>query len=392
MAERVTRRLAILGSTGSVGCTALDVVRHLKGRPGEVQVVALAGHANIPRLCEQVREHRPAAVAVGTAEGAARLRTGTSGWRGEILVGSQGLATLAAEAGADLVLVAVAGAAGLAPTVAALSGGTDVALATKEALVAGGALVTAAAQRTRARLLPVDSEHSAIFQCLDGRARHDVARLWLTASGGPFLRLPADALDTVGPAEALRHPTWAMGPKVTIDSATLMNKGLEVIEAHWLFGIAPEAIEVVVHPQSIVHSLVEFVDGSLLGQLGPTDMRVPVQYALTYPERHPSPVMRLDIRTMTALSFEAPDLVRFPCLALAREALQRGGTAPAVLNAANEVAVRLFLEQRIGFPDIARLVRRVLDSHRLVPASSLDAVLGADREAREAAEAAAQVA
>ncbi len=388
----MTRRLAILGSTGSVGCTALDVVRHLQGHPGEVQVVALAGHANIPRLIEQVREHRPAAVAVGTAEGAARLRTGTSGWRGEILVGSQGLATLAAEAGADLVLVAVAGAAGLAPTVAALSGGTDVALATKEALVAGGALVTAAVQRTRARLLPVDSEHSAIFQCLDGRARHDVARLWLTASGGPFLRLPAEALDTVGPAEALRHPTWAMGPKVTIDSATLMNKGLEVIEAHWLFGIAPEAIEVVVHPQSIVHSLVEFVDGSLLGQLGPADMRVPVQYALTYPQRHPSPVTRLDIRTMTALSFEAPDLVRFPCLALAREALQRGGTAPAVLNAANEVAVRLFLDRRIRFPDIPRLVRRVLDSHRLVSASSLDAVLGADREAREAAEAAAQVA
>jgi len=388
----VTRRLAILGSTGSVGCTALDVVRHLKGRPGEVQVVALAGHANIPRLVEQVREHRPAAVAVGTAEGAARLRTGTSGWRGEILVGSQGLATLAAEAGADLVLVAVAGAAGLAPTVAALGAGKDVALATKEALVAGGALVTAAVQRTRARLLPVDSEHSAIFQCLDGRARHDVARLWLTASGGPFLRLPAAALDAVGPAEALRHPTWAMGPKVTIDSATLMNKGLEVIEAHWLFGVAPEAIEVVVHPQSLVHSLVEFVDGSLLGQLGPTDMRVPVQYALTYPHRQPTPVARLDIRTITALSFEPPDAVRFPCLALAREALERGGTAPAVLNAANEVAVRLFLEQRIRFPDIPRLVRRVLDSHRVVPATSLDAVLGADRDAREAAEAAAQVA
>ena len=388
----MTRRLAILGSTGSVGCTALDVVRHLKGRPGEVQVVALAGHANIPRLVEQVREHRPAAVAVGTAEGAARLRTGTSGWRGEILVGSQGLATLAAEAGADLVLVAVAGAAGLAPTVAALGAGKDVALATKEALVAGGALVTAAVQRTRARLLPVDSEHSAIFQCLDGRARHDVARLWLTASGGPFLRLPAAALDAVGPAEALRHPTWAMGPKVTIDSATLMNKGLEVIEAHWLFGVAPEAIEVVVHPQSLVHSLVEFVDGSLLGQLGPTDMRVPVQYALTYPHRQPTPVARLDIRTITALSFEPPDAVRFPCLALAREALERGGTAPAVLNAANEVAVRLFLEQRIRFPDIPRLVRRVLDSHRVVPATSLDAVLGADRDAREAAEAAAQVA
>jgi len=216
-----------------------------------------------------------------------------------------------------------------------------------------------------------------------------VRRIVLTASGGPFRVAPLETLDAVTPAQACAHPNWVMGPKISVDSATMMNKGLEVIEARWLFDVSPSAIEVVIHPQSIVHSLVEFVDGSLLGQLGPTDMRVPVQYALTYPQRHPSPVMRLDIRTMTALSFEAPDLVRFPCLALAREALQRGGTAPAVLNAANEVAVRLFLEQRIRFPDIARLVRRVLDGHRLVPASSLDAVLGADREAREAAAAAA---
>ncbi|HKV46405.1 MAG TPA: 1-deoxy-D-xylulose-5-phosphate reductoisomerase [bacterium] len=384
----MTRRLAILGSTGSVGCTALDVVRHLRGGAGGLDVVALAANRNIPRLIEQVAEHRPEAVVVGTAEGAARFRGGVPGWRGEVLVGPEGLAALAAQTSADLVLVAVVGVAGLSPTLAALGAGKEVALATKEALVAGGPLVMAAA-RSRARVLPVDSEHSAIFQCLDRGGRGGVVRLWLTASGGPFLRLPGEALETVGPAEALRHPTWTMGRKVTIDSATLMNKGLEIIEAHWLFGIAPGAIEVVIHPQSTIHGLVEFADGSLLAQLGPTDMRLPVQYALTYPVRYPSPLSRFDLRTLGTLNFEAPDLVRFPCLDLARQALALGGTAPAALNAANEVAVGLFLDRRIRFPDIARLVRRVLDGHRPVAVTSLDVVLGADREARARAEAAA---
>ena len=386
------RRVTILGSTGSIGCTALDIVRHLRGRSGEVKVEGLSAHGNIPRLIEQVREFSPAAVAVTTSDGAGALRAGAEGWRGRVLVGSAGVSALAAETDADVVLVSVVGAAGLAPTLAALAAGKDVALATKETLVAGGSLVTAAVTRARARLLPVDSEHSAIFQCLNDRAPGEVARLWLTASGGPFLRLSADALGTVTPAEALRHPTWSMGPKVTIDSATLMNKGLEIIEAHWLFGMPPEAIDVVVHPQSVVHSLVEFVDGSFLAHLGATDMRLPVQYALTYPRRLPSPVTRLDIRAVAALSFEPPDPSRFPCLAYAREALHLGGTAPAALNAANEVAVRLFLEGRIRFPDIARLVRRVLDRHRPVPATSLEAVLAADREARDEAEAAARAA
>jgi 1-deoxy-D-xylulose-5-phosphate reductoisomerase len=382
-------RLTLLGSTGSIGCTALDVVRHLRGQGDAVEVVALSGHGNLPCLIEQVREFRPSAVAVGTPEGVTRLRDAVPGWRGEVVVGAAGLNTLAAETEADLVLVAVVGAVGLAPTLAAFGAGKDVALATKEALVAGGALVMAAARRSRARLLPVDSEHSAIFQCLEGSARGDVARLWLTASGGPFLRRSAAALATVRPEEALRHPTWSMGRKVTVDSATLMNKGLEIIEAHWLFGVPPDAIEVVVHPQSVVHSLVEFVDGSLLAHLGPTDMRLPVQYALTYPRRAPSPAVRLDMQTLAALSFEAPDPVRFPCPGYAREALALGGTAPAVLNAANEVAVRLFLEGRIRFPDIARLVRRVLDGHRPVPATSLETVLAADGEGRAQAEAAA---
>jgi len=386
------RRLTILGSTGSIGCTALDIVRHLRGRSGEVKVEGLSAHGNISRLIEQVREFRPAAVAVTTSEGAGALRAGVEGWRGRVLVGSSGVSALAAETDADVVLVSVVGAAGLAPTLAALEARKDVALATKETLVAGGSLVTAAVNRAGAHLLPVDSEHSAIFQCLNDRAPGEVARLWLTASGGPFLRLSADELGDVTPAEALRHPTWSMGPKVTIDSATLMNKGLEIIEAHWLFGVPAEAIEVVVHPQSVVHSLVEFVDGSFLAHLGATDMRLPVQYALTYPRRLPSPVTRLDIRTVASLSFEPPDPLRFPCLAYAREALHLGGTAPAALNAANEVAVRLFLEGRIRFLDIARLVRQVLDRHRPVPAASLDDILAADREARDQAEAAARAA
>jgi len=286
------------------------------------------------------------------------------------------------------VVVAVEGVAGLAPTLAALAAGADVALATKEALVAGGTLVVDAAARGGRRLLPIDSEHAAIFQCLDGRPSEDVARLWLTASGGPFRRLPAEAMARVTPEEALRHPTWRMGPKVTVDSATLMNKGLEIIEAHWLFGVAPDRIEVAVHPQSIVHSCVEFVDGSVLAQLAPPDMRLPIQSVLTHPRRVPHAVGRLDLRTLSALEFEAPDDARFPCLGLAREALERGGTATAALNAANEAAVHLFLAGRIGFPAIATAIRRALDAHVPRPVTSLEDVFAADREARDAVEAA----
>lgn len=382
------RRLVILGSTGSIGRAALDVVRALRRAGVALAVTGLSAHRNIRLLAEQVREFRPGAVAVPTEEGAAALRDAVPGWPGEILTGPGGLADLAASAEAELVMVAVEGVVGLAPTLAALQAGKHVALATKEALVAGGPLVMEAATRRGRALLPVDSEHSAIFQCLVGHPSSDVARLWLTASGGPFRQASREALKTVTPADALRHPTWSMGRKVTVDSATLMNKGLEIIEAHYLFGVPQERIEVVVHPQSLVHSCVEFVDGSVLAQLGPRDMRLPIQYALTYPQRPAHAPARLDLRTLGVLEFEPPDPERFPCLQYAREALARGGTTPAALNAANEVAVHLFLEERIGFTDIPRVIRHVLDHHLSRPASTLEAVLDADREARALAEAA----
>lgn len=383
----MTRRLVILGSTGSVGRAALDVVRHLRHAGSAIEVVGLSAHSNVPLLIEQIREVRPAAVAVGTPEAAGVLRAAVPEWRGNVVAGPDGLAALASLTDADRVLVAVVGIAGLAPTLAALHAGADVALATKEVLVAGGSLIKDAVARLGRRLLPVDSEHSAIFQCLSGHARGDVARLWLTASGGPFRRMSRDDLADVRPEQALRHPTWRMGKKVTVDSATLMNKGLEIIEAHWLFGVEQERIEVVIHPQSLIHSCVEFVDGSLMAQIGPRDMRLPIQYALTYPQRVPGPVPPLDLRTIGALGFDAPDPVRFPCLVYARDALRRGGTAPAALNAANEVAVQLFLDGRIGFSEIPRLVRTVLDRHHPCPAVSVEAVLAADREARAMAEA-----
>jgi 1-deoxy-D-xylulose-5-phosphate reductoisomerase len=377
----VTRRIAVLGSTGSIGRATLDVVERLRASGLAIDVAALAARRNVTGLAGQVRAFRPAVVSLERPEDAAALRAALPGWEGDVGWGADGLDRVAA-ASADLVVIAVEGVAGLRPTLAALRAGADVALATKEALVAGGVLVVDAAARAGRRLLPVDSEHSAIFQCLDGRPAADVARIWLTASGGPFRRMPEAAMARVTPEEALRHPTWRMGPKVTIDSATLMNKGLEIIEAHWLFGVAPERIDVVVHPQSTVHSAVEFADGSILAQLGPADMRLPIQYALTYPRRHPHTAARLDLRALGALEFEAPDEARFPALGLAREALRRGGTAPAVLNAANEVAVHLFLDGRLAFPDIAASVRRALDAHVPRPVRTLDDVLAADREAR----------
>jgi 1-deoxy-D-xylulose-5-phosphate reductoisomerase len=386
VAEVLMRRLVILGSTGSIGRAAMDVVRRLRS---EIEVVGLASYANVSLLADQVREVHPAAVAVGSEEAREAFRAALPEWRGKVLAGPDGLTSLASEIPADLVLVSVVGIAGLRPTLAALQAGRDVALATKEVLVAGGALVMAEAKRRGVRLLPVDSEPSGIFQCLAGRAPEDITRIWLTASGGPFLRTPAAGLEAVSPAEALRHPTWKMGRKVTVDSATLMNKGLEVIEAHWLFGLPPDQIEVVIHPQSLVHACVEFVDGSLLAHLGPADMRGPIQFALTYPRRLAAPPARLDLRTLGELAFEPPDGARFPCLGLAREALVRGGTVPAALNAANEVAVQLFLDGRIGFSDIGRLVRGALDRHRPVPAISLETVLAADRDARRDVEEAA---
>ncbi len=372
------RRVIVLGSTGSIGRAALDVARHL----GDVRIVGLSANTNTGLLAEQVREFRPDAVAVTTPDGARALRAEAPGWGGEVFSGPRALADLAAGPAADVVLVAVVGFDGLPPTLAALEAGRDVALATKEVLVAAGPLVVAAASRARRRVLPVDSEPSAVLQCLGAREGAEIARLWITASGGPFLRTPRASMADVTPAQALRHPTWRMGSKVTIDSATLMNKGFEVIEAHWLFDVPGDRIDVVIHPQSLVHSCVELVDGTVLAQLGPRDMRLPIQYALTYPARRASPVAPLDLRTLGTLGFEAPDAERFPCLGYAREALARGGTALAALNAADEAAVGLFLAGHIRFSEIAEVIRLVLDRHHERPAATLEDVLEADREAR----------
>ncbi|HEY8495486.1 MAG TPA: 1-deoxy-D-xylulose-5-phosphate reductoisomerase [Limnochordales bacterium] len=377
------KQIAIVGATGSIGRQALDVVRH---HPHALRVVALAGGRRVEPMLAQVTES-VSHVVMEQPEAAQDLREAlVARGRGDVTVaaGPDALVELVTRPDVDLVVMAMVGARALVPTLAALEAGKDVALATKEVLVAGGPLVMDTAKRSRARLLPVDSEHSAIFQCLQGEAPEAVARLILTASGGPFRDTPLEELQRVTPEQALRHPTWRMGAKVTIDSATLMNKGLEVIEAHWLFGVPLERIDVVVHPQSIVHSCVELVDGSILAHLGPTDMRIPIQYALLYPERAPSPVRGLSLAEVGSLTFHAPDRTRFPALDLAYAAARIGGTMPAVLNAANEVAVELFLQGRIGFTDIPRLVEAVMDDHEPEEAE-LTAILEADGWARRVA-------
>jgi len=375
------KRLVLLGSTGSIGRATLDVADHL----GDVEVVGLAARRDVETLAAQIGRYRPRAVAVEDPAAAARLR-GMVPPEVEILAGPQSAAELAAHPAADLVLVAVVGVVGLLPTLAALRAGKDVALATKETLVAGGPLVMAELQRSGRRLLPVDSEHSAIFQCLEGVAHGAIQRVVLTASGGPFLHRPLETLAQATPEEALAHPTWKMGRKVTVDAATLMNKGLEVIEARWLFDLAPEQIGVVIHPQSLVHGLVELRDGSVLAQVAPPDMRLPIQLALTYPERRPSLLRALswEERAGTVLTFLPPDPARYPSLDLARSALLAGGTMPAVLNAANEVAVQLFLDRHISFGEIPVRVRRTMEAHRPVAAPSVEEVLAADGWARTA--------
>ncbi|HEV8338136.1 MAG TPA: 1-deoxy-D-xylulose-5-phosphate reductoisomerase [bacterium] len=376
------KRLVLLGSTGSVGRQTLEVAAHL----GEVEVVALSTRRNIDLLAVQAEAWRPEVVAVEDRDAAARLRA-RMGARLRVLEGAGGLAELAALPRADLVLVAVVGVAGLSPTLAALRAGRDVALATKEALVAGGALVTAEAERSGAVILPVDSEHSAILQCLSGIPREEVRRIILTASGGPFGDRPPASVYGATPEEALSHPTWKMGKKISVDSATLMNKGFEVIEARWLFDLPPERIDVVIHPQSLVHGMVELIDGSILAQVAPPDMRLPIQYALTYPRRRESPMSPLrwdEGKGGVTMTFARPDAERFPALALAYHALAAGGTMPAVLNGANEAAVELFLDRRVPFGEIAALVRRTLDAHRTVASPNVDEILVADAWAREA--------
>ncbi len=381
------KRLTIIGSTGSVGRNTLEVVKHLEGR---LTVFALGAHSSVDTLAEQVSEHRPQVVAIADSASVAPFVRACRE-RGlsvpETFSGAEGLAHLAALGEADVVVSAAVGAAGLEPTYAALAAGHTVALANKEAMVLAGELLRKTAEDSGGVILPVDSEHNAIDQCLRAGSGSEVGRLILTASGGPFLDRPASEFKSVTRAEALDHPTWKMGPRITIDSATLMNKGLEVIEARWLFGIDAASIDIVVHPQSIVHSMVEFVDGSVIAQMGTADMRGPIQYALTYPDRIDSSIETLDWSAIPTLEFRVPDRQKFPCLPLAYRALDMGGTAPAALNAADEVAVEAFLAERVAFTEIPRIIERVLDQHYPAPADSIGAILEADRSAREIARA-----
>jgi 1-deoxy-D-xylulose-5-phosphate reductoisomerase len=374
------RGIAILGSTGSIGRNTLRVVESFAGEDS-FRVVALAAGRNVTLLAEQVERHRPELVAVENEECAGKLRHELKR-RGldipRLLFGEEGLVEAATHGGAECVVSATVGAVGFVPTLRALEAGKRVALANKETLVMAGELMTRAARQSGALLLPVDSEHNAIHQCLRGEAAAEVRRLILTASGGPFRSKSASEMEAATVEEAMRHPTWSMGEKITIDCATLMNKGLEVIEAHWLFDRPADEIDVVVHPQSVVHSMVELVDGSVIAQLGVTDMRHAIQYALTYPDRRPCDLPPLDLTKLSALHFEAPDTERFPCLALAYRALREGGTQPAALNAANEEAVAAFLDGRVRLTDIPRVIERVLDAHAPAPASDLDVVISAD--------------
>jgi 1-deoxy-D-xylulose-5-phosphate reductoisomerase len=378
------KNLAILGSTGSIGRSALAVV---DAHPLKLRVVALAAGENAEGLAEQVERYRPEAVAMATGEAIDRLRRACgSGIPATVSSGTAGLMAVATHPSVDLLICASAGTAGLEAVLAGIEAGKTVALANKEVLVMAGALVTQAAARRNVTIIPIDSEHNAIHQCLHGRHRSEIRRLILTASGGPFRDHPAETLAGVGPEAALRHPTWRMGKKITVDSATLMNKGLEVIEAHWLFGVSADCIDVLIHPQSIVHSLVELIDGSVIAQLGVTDMRLPIQYACSYPERWDGQLPSLDLAQAGRLDFAQPDHDRFPCLRLAFRALRAQGTLPVVLNAANEIAVDLFLHGKLNFTGIPRLIERTMGAHNVEPVSTLGVVQRVDAWARSYAQ------
>jgi 1-deoxy-D-xylulose-5-phosphate reductoisomerase len=381
------KNLAILGSTGSIGQSALAVV---DAHPDRLRVAALAAGDNAGLLAEQVARYCPSVVAMATSDGADRLRRacGANAMKVDsvtIVSGAEGLVAVATHPSVDIVICASAGTAGLEAVLAAVDAGKTVALANKEVLVMAGALVMEAARRRGVAILPVDSEHNAIHQCLHGRDRREIRRLILTASGGPFREFTADQLEHVDAAAALQHPTWRMGRKITIDSATLMNKGLEVIEAHWLFGVSADQVDVVIHPQSIVHSMVELTDGSVIAQLGVTDMRLPIQYACSYPDRWEAALPPLDLTRAGRLEFHAPARDRFPCLDLAYRALRTGGTLPVVLNAANEIAVEYFLEGKLGFTAIPRVIQKTMDAHDVEKVATLDVVRRVDGWARDCA-------
>ena len=382
------KRIAILGSTGSIGRSALAVV---DAHPSRLQVAALAAGDNAALLAEQINQYKPRVAAIATATGLDRLRPAlSSATTTRVLSGADGLLEVASHPEVDVVICASAGTAGLEAVLAAIEAGKTIALANKEVLVMAGALVMEAAQRNRVSILPVDSEHNAIHQCLHGRNPDEIRRLILTASGGPFRALPEADLERVRPEAALRHPTWQMGRKITIDSATLMNKGLEVIEAHWLFGVDADRINVLIHPQSIVHSMVELNDGSVIAQLGITDMRLPIQYACSYPERWDTALPTLNLAKAGRLEFHEPAHDRFPCLALAYRALRAGGTLPVVLNAANEVAVEAFLDGKLGFTAIPRVIEKTMNTHEIERVATIDTVRRVDRWARQQAHDAAR--
>jgi 1-deoxy-D-xylulose-5-phosphate reductoisomerase len=372
--------ISILGSTGSIGTNTLKVVERFKDR---FRVVGLAAGRQIDRLLEQIARHRPEVVAVASADDAERVRSEFPSIRA--FHGVHGMVEVATRPDTDFVMSATVGAVGLVPTLRAIEAGKTVGLANKETLVMAGELMTRAVAASGSALLPVDSEHNAVHQCLEGR-KDKVKRIWLTASGGPFRLSTIEEMRRATKAEALKHPTWSMGRKISIDSATMMNKGLEIIEAHWLFGVPADRVRVVVHPQSTIHSMVELEDGSFLAQLGATDMRLPIQYALTYPERVESDLPPLDLESPLSLDFHPPDHERFPAIGLAYRALATGGTAPAALNAANEVAVEAFLNDRIGFLSIADILAETMSRLPAVAVTDLDTVLEADLRAREEAE------
>lgn len=375
----MTRKIAILGATGSIGKSTLDLIDH---NPDRFEVTAVTAATNSEALADIARRTNARLAVIADERRLGDLEGRLAGTGCRALGGKQAL--VEAVEGAELVIAAIVGCAGLPPVMAAVDAGQTVALANKEALVTAGALMTDAARRSGATLLPVDSEHNAIFQCLAGSRPQDVSRIILTASGGPFRTASADVIGSATPAQAVAHPNWSMGAKISVDSATLMNKGLELIEAHFLFGLPSEQLDVVIHPQSVIHSMVEFVDGSVLAQLGSPDMRIPIAYALAWPERMPTPAQRLDLANIARLDFEEPDLERFPALRLAREALESGGAAPVVLNAANEVAVASFLAREIPFSDIARLVQDALNQASYDRPRSIGDVLEIDRVTREA--------
>ncbi|MES2536716.1 MAG: 1-deoxy-D-xylulose-5-phosphate reductoisomerase [Pseudomonadota bacterium] len=381
--------ITILGATGSIGMSTLDVIgRH----PERYAVYALTAHERVDELAGLCEQFRPQVAVVGSAGAAKRLAAllRAKGVRTEVEYGEPALCAVASAPQCNAVMAAIVGAAGLAPTLAAARAGKKVLLANKEALVMSGQLFMDAINANGATLLPIDSEHNAIFQCLPrdyqrSPTQHGIARILLTASGGPFLGRAVDTLDSVTPEEAVAHPNWVMGRKISVDSATMMNKGLEVIEAHWLFGASASQIEVVIHPQSVVHSMVSYVDGSVLAQLGNPDMRTPIAHALAYPERIASGVPALDLTTLSHLVFEKPDFNRFPCLKLAYDALEAGGSAPAILNAANEIAVEAFLDRKIGFRLIDQVIARVMDALPHGAVTDIDALLDHDRHARKVA-------